>query len=494
MNKKIVGGGAVLAIVTIMLLGITYAFYKTQITGNTKTESLNVTSKKISVEYQDNDPSVVTNQTVQPGSTIEKTFKVVNTGDEAANYSIKISNVTNNYNRQTDWTYKLENTEEVKLASTVSSGSDTEIASGSVPATESYIVGKETVDSNHTKTYKLTITYANPKEVSQNEDQGKTLKFKIDIDEETTTLKEAVLRDEHVTTVKIGTTSKTDPGKKPSEATEKELVETPDDYGNSHIYRGKVDHNYVSFAKMCWRIVRVDGNGNIKLALANEGDCNSTSTSSGYIHNNGSLKTQAFKSEPHNDIQYARYTLSDIKKTIDEWYEDKIKDGNDKIVVNAEWCQDMSVSSTTSSYVYFGARKRIYPATSANPSLMCNFTSDQNVPEQYKTYKSEKFNAKVGLLTADELAFAGSSWSGTNNYYLKDEASSNWYWLLSPSNFYLSSSLPNVFSAYSSGYLSNGSVGNVGGAVRPAVVLQSGVAISGGDGSKGKPYIIKSVE
>ena len=46
---------------------------------------------------------------------------------------------------------------------------------------------------------------------------------------------------------------------------EKILSKTEDEEGTSYYYRGTVNNNYVNFANMCWRIVRVTGNGSVKL-------------------------------------------------------------------------------------------------------------------------------------------------------------------------------------------------------------------------------------
>jgi len=48
---------------------------------------------------------------------------------------------------------------------------------------------------------------------------------------------------------------------------EKVLSTTIDDYGTSYYYRGKVEDNYVNFAGMCWRILRIQGDGSVKLIL-----------------------------------------------------------------------------------------------------------------------------------------------------------------------------------------------------------------------------------
>lgn len=52
--------------------------------------------------------------------------------------------------------------------------------------------------------------------------------------------------------------------------TEAVLAGTNDDYGGSYYFRGAVKNNYVKFANKCWRIVRITGNGAIKLVLHND--------------------------------------------------------------------------------------------------------------------------------------------------------------------------------------------------------------------------------
>ena len=53
------------------------------------------------------------------------------------------------------------------------------------------------------------------------------------------------------------------------EETEAIMASTVDDYGTSYYFRGEVTNNYVEFANKCWRIVRVTGDGSVKLTLFN---------------------------------------------------------------------------------------------------------------------------------------------------------------------------------------------------------------------------------
>ena len=48
------------------------------------------------------------------------------------------------------------------------------------------------------------------------------------------------------------------------------VCEAKDDYGTSYYYRGNVTNNYVKFAGFYWRIIRINGNGSIRLIYAGD--------------------------------------------------------------------------------------------------------------------------------------------------------------------------------------------------------------------------------
>ena len=150
---------------------------------------------------------------------------------------------------------------------------------------------------------------------------------------------------------------------------------------------------------------------------------------------------------------------------------------------------------------YYGATKRLVQASSwsaggTGPSLIC--PNDNNGGKLSKFTVSDTTNgngalggyAKVGLLTADEIAFAGGAYGTSNStYYIKGNTNSTFWWALSPFGF--NGDYTGVW-----GVRGNGSglgFGHVryGFGVRPSLSLQSGVKISsGGVGSATNPYKI----
>ena len=113
--------------------------------------------------------------------------------------------------------------------------------------------------------------------------------------------------------------------------------ETQDDYGTSYYFRGAVTNNYVKFAGFYWRIVRVNGDGSIRLiydgtsAHANGessedrqigtstfNDRNSDNAYIGYMY--GQIGASTYE-ETHANIN-----SSTIKTVVDNWYKVNIVD------------------------------------------------------------------------------------------------------------------------------------------------------------------------
>lgn len=82
-KQKLTLGIAAIFMVTLTIVGVTYAYFVTRVTGET-TESVNVqTASLASVEYGDGN-NVITLNNILPGTTTYKTFTVTNKGDEGA--------------------------------------------------------------------------------------------------------------------------------------------------------------------------------------------------------------------------------------------------------------------------------------------------------------------------------------------------------------------------------------------------------------------------
>ena len=114
----------------------------------------------------------------------------------------------------------------------------------------------------------------------------------------------------------------------------------------------------------------------------------------------------------------------------------------ESVIDDNVWCNDKTnVTDTTfdpwrlapngygyaKNATYYGATQRLVSKSNSaggtGPSLKCNG-------------ELSKINSKVGLITADELAFAGYAYSQNNTTtYLQENATDTYWWSLSP-NYY----------------------------------------------------------
>ncbi len=298
--------------------------------------------------------------------------------------------------------------------------------------------------------------------------------------------------------------------------TEALLASTEDDYGTSYYFRGTVTNNYVEFANKCWRIVRVGGDGSVKLILHNDNtagaanpcDSANNSASAAFARYSGTTYKSAFNTNSNDNayvgFMYGTVDASDYASThantnkstiltnLETWYNNNLKT-YEKVIDDNVWCNDKTnVTDTTydpwsitpnglgyaKNVTYYGATQRLLSTSGSaggmGPSLNCNG-------------KLSKITSKIGLITADELAFAGYAWNIDNTTtYLQENATGNSWWSLSPFCFDGDARVWGVGDSNGSFglYMSNTL------AVRPSISLISSVTISGGTGTSEDPYII----
>ena len=312
--------------------------------------------------------------------------------------------------------------------------------------------------------------------------------------------------------------------------TEALLASTVDDYGTSYYFRGAVKNNYVEFANKCWRIVRITGDGSVKLVLHNDNTagaanpCSSAnnSTNAAFARYSGTTYISAFNTNINDNAYvgfmygqagasdyattHANINKSPILTNLETWYTNNLASYESKLA-DTIWCNDKSTFSTfTSGSTYgtglgygtnntgYGAYNRIYggkAASYASPSLVC--PNDNNGGKLSKFTVKDTTNGngnltyKIGLLTADEIAFAGSIYNTSNlSIYLQENATGTWWWSLSPGNF--DGSNAGVWDVYSGG-LNYSDVG-YSDSLRPVISLISSTNVTG-DGTSENPYIVE---
>ncbi|WP_297982092.1 DUF6273 domain-containing protein, partial [uncultured Methanobrevibacter sp.] len=332
--------------------------------------------------------------------------------------------------------------------------------------------------------------------------------------------------------------------------TEAILALTEDDYGTSYYYRGAVENNYVAFAGMCWRIVRVDGLGNTKLVLYNynpnevDNPCATSEdgTSNAFARYSESTYTSVFNSSRDKnayvgfmygtpgsstyEAEHANTNKSTILTNLETWYDDYLGEDAETdytdLLADVIWCNDKSLNTDSdfnplgSSYTptnlgyntevtYYGATTRLLDdkatswtkATTSKVTLVCPEAGSDGKLSKFTVSDTTNGNGaldkKIGLLTADEIAFAGAAYGTSNTlYYLRKNASGNYWWSLSPDVFF--GAHASGWSVYVNGYLSGSNYVNNALGVRPSVSLVSTASVTTASetnpGTASNPYII----
>ena len=499
---------SIIGVLLVVGVGITFAYFTSgvEVSGNGSAVELNP-GDMIKVSYDAGDNSLSSNNLI-PGETLTKTFRVTITPtnkENTASYSIYLDLTNNtfvkcddsNYNSITNACIKdyEELTYEFKDSNgeVVSSGNLIGLTGRTLLIAETKTVEKET-----TYEYTMEITF-HETNADQNHNMEKVINGSIEVEfgmvgsEYILSHYDTILTRNDFSTTVTNTTTGT---------IYKSLDESQyDDFGEVYYFAGNPTDNWFQFGTnssgqpLYWRIVRINGDGSIRLIY------NGTSTNQ--TGDSTMINTsQAFNRSPNNNM-YVGYMYqsgqphgltrnSSIKTTLDSWYLSNLADEAEYLDGNAGFCGDRtpySGSGTGTSTTYYAAYNRL--VKSKNPSFKCTDSQDL-----YTTPGSSKGNGAlkvtpsdndstatpIGLITADEVAYAGGVVVSNNtSYYLYNNAH---YWTMSP--YFFTSSYAGVFYVNSDGYLIWYYVTDTSG-VRPVINLKSAIAITG-SGTTTDPY------
>ena len=303
------------------------------------------------------------------------------------------------------------------------------------------------------------------------------------------------------------------------------LYSTEDEDGVSYYFRGNVENNNVQFGeytsdyyvynngysnyyqnlesceedgnstctpvklasagdKMYWKIVRVNGDGSLRLIY---NGISATPDNSDLAHSYSIGVTPYNLSR--NDPKYAGYTYdrdiketdSFIKREVDTWYQNTLGKSNyDELITSGRFCSDSSGYQDGSA---FGG-SNVFASMIRLGQIMTNFASP-NAPTLKCPATSESYGGsyrlKAGLITADELALAGESMYVTgNNSFLHPNNVSFWYFTITPASRQVWRSGADLAEA-----------GTLAGNIRPVINVTTDNGFASGDGSVESPYVIE---
>lgn len=371
---------------------------------------------------------------------------------------------------------------------------------------------KVTIASNQeitstTSTYKLYIwidgqNYSNPETM-----QNQTFKFVLNAD---ATDKEPPAS--LMTLTKLGlTANEGTPNFNTVATTNEGIFAAEDDLGTSYYFRGAVENNYVKFAGFYWRIIRINGDGTIRMIYDG-----TSAHANGESSTDRQVGTTAFNTN-YNDNTYVGYMYgtagssiyedthanannSTIKTANDNWYKTNIVDaGYSQYIADAIYCADRQVASvpsmglsgngTGTQATGYGLFNRVEFSsegmpTNVTPSLKCTQANDKFTVTS--SLGNGDLTYPVGLLTIDEANMAGGYIVSENySYYLY---SGQYYWTMSP--YVFGDGISIVWGVNSAGRLDASAV-DTSYALRPVISLKSDITFSG-NGTMNQPFEIIS--
>ncbi len=551
MKKKYI----IISIVSVLVLaiGVSVSYFIAKISGEGSQISLKV--GELSIIFTDNQE--IDGNNIDLNWSDSKEFSVKNESKDIYYYNITIDNLYNDFVTN-NLKYKINSSDgyDMEDYEAVPKGTDEE----SITLAE----GIEIKDKE-THTYTIEFKYFEDPVEDQSEDMEKHFSGKLNITKGEKTIlvsnfsekmKEQypdtidTKRDNFNTTIRTASAYYED-----GDFIESEIEGATSLQNKVYYYSGAAEDNWVSFAGYYWRIIRTNEDGSLRLLYGGLESDKGNSTEQ-YIS-----KSRAFNRE-YKDAMYAgiKYGTSgnlnnnrtnqtnnatilgedntDDEKTLNGWYKAKIDFSNDKenkysdyLSKTAIYCNDRSVLNNSYSMggdFYYGAALRLVwiaaaeagvpTSDSIRPSFRCGvgyngnyIESAQNQNDKFSgTNPLAKLTNPIGLMTADEIAYAGGLYNGRNDsayYYLtadRDSATGDSiWWTMSPFEF---SNQENVMIFIVGGKRESGRIaGTLGSsyagdstdidypAVRPVISLKSCLTLSDASGTADDPFVVQPI-
>ena len=529
-------------ILVLMIVGISYAAFKFTGLG---TKPNTITTGAITMKYEESTNTISMNNALPTtdatgkvrltaGEYFDFTLSGTIKGSENINWEIAAEDVTTG-TRKIDGKYI-----KLYLTSLDENNNETEVMAPKVYKTEStentytgrptnmMSLAKGTTSTSFSTKYRLRM-YVDESYNPQGD--GGNLAFSIKINaygktgDKVLTLTQKVLADNELQEEKAHMFNYTSNGLTSGSTTPDSnyvttgLYSTEDEDGTSYYYRGdyyvyKYNNQYFQSLETCqnsisscsesnttkvklaskgdkmyWKIVRINGDGSARLIY------NGTNPTATYDANDLSTWPYiglTYWGEGDSSLENNGYENSYVKKDTISWYSNTLENSAfDSKVSTTVFCSDTSGLKLSSEYGFTSGPSTIFSSGNRLAQSFNNFAKD-NSPSLICPATSEKvggsYNLKIGLITGDELTFAGGLYSVASNNYLNTNGNYN-YWSMTP--LFYSNNM--YFNLVMNNNLKEG-VLNTGGqqisALRP-VINVSGSVTENVDGTVDNPYIIK---
>lgn len=344
----------------------------------------------------------------------EMKISVTNSGDEDIYYYIEFVNVKN---LKKEVEYTLTSNNGLKINDTLNNYNS---------IISSYIKISSGEEQNYTISFEC----------------NKLLLYSLEVNIETEVEDDNYFSEVILKNNKIKKESKTEVGKEIATSDEG-LIESTDDYGTTYYFRGNVANNNVKINDHMFKIVRINGDGTVKLIAAE-----STLDSKKYYESGESIV----------------FNETNIPIFLTNWLNDTLGKSS-SLVSTQKFCNDNVKKGD--NYLALNRLSKDYI-----PSFVC---------------LGSKEALKVGLLTADEAIYAGGVVGIDNtSYYLYEQSNENGYYLMTGGkldngvNYY-------PFSISSTGNVNVNDIGTSVKRIKPVININKMAKVTG-DGTIDDPY------
>ncbi len=303
----------------------------------------------------------------------------------------------------------------------------------------------------------------------------------------------------------------------------------------SYVYRGSVNNNWVKFGKdkddkdIWWRIIRVNEDGSIRLIYNGVFESWQTPLTTGVNEKNGIwssgsytyTKVSDFNGSFDRENRYVGFMYgnnsnnyesthnneisSTIKTELETWYKStKLNKELDKIDGNAGFCNDREIGIGIDGYTGGGYSSlntayapwaRLYQNKGWKSVQMPTFECKNKLRDLFTMPNdagvgNQKLSVPVGLITSDEVIYAGG-FGGEINYGFWLCTGGD-YWTMSPYNL---NTFVEMFKVWYDGYVGYRNVGTSI-YIRPVINLKSNIKFTLSDftnldiGTIDNPYVV----
>ncbi len=522
MNKKSITILVVCLIVSV--LSVSLAYYSARIIGDGKNVSVN--AKELTINFDNNNE--IASGIIEPGWSSTNTFSVENKSKAAFTYDIVLKNYKNTTKTNGYLVYKITSTNGYNMTEYKDMPKDGE-------NTYDLVIARGiTIEpgSSNKQSYTLEIKYLDSTE-DQSIDMGSTVTGSLYIVESTTnennpytkgTLGYQIMEDN--TNIK----TRTDFSTTYTDVNIATMYKAQEDNTDVYYFAGDARNNWVKFGTfntdktvyigwgvykdnyksyitydsmsactsassynnncealvlwkkgdpIYWRIIRTNSDGSIKLLYHG----NSPESETSYIYAN-----ECYSKECKNGgISYVDFNNSNAKIKLDDWYSNNLGNYSKYINVSSNFCNDKTVV-TSGENTYLAAYYRIEPEQ--NPTLNCN--------------ESDIIKSNIGLVTVDEIAFAGGVYGKKNDkawYYKNSKGNSsinksNSWWTMTGTaglkDLYLNYTIKQADEGVE-GLITAHAVSYSNKSFRPVISLKKDLLYNSGDGSATNPYEVQDL-